>query len=59
MHKITSPDQYFDKFVSDLELPPSALKEVYRLWALIADFEEEWQDGGRIAQPHLPSIPEC
>lgn len=43
MHKITSPDQYFDKFVSDLELPPSALKEVYRLWALIADFEEEWQ----------------
>ena len=43
MHKITSPDQYFDKFVSDLELPPAALKEVHRLWALIVEFEEEWQ----------------
>jgi len=43
MHKITSPDQYFDKFVSDLELPPAALKEVHRLWSLIVEFEEEWQ----------------
>ena len=43
MHKITSPDQYFDKFVSDLELPPVDLKEVHRLWSLIVEFEEEWQ----------------
>ena len=43
MHKITSPDQYFDKFVSDLELPPAALREVHRLWSLIVEFEEEWQ----------------
>lgn len=43
MHKISSPDQYFDKFVSDLSLEPSVLLALERLWASIEPHEEFWQ----------------
>ncbi len=43
MHKISSPNQYFDKFVSDLSLEPSVLITLERLWNSIEPHEEFWQ----------------
>ena len=43
MHKISSPDQYFDKFISDLSLEPSVRTILDRLWAQMCPHEEYWQ----------------
>ena len=43
MHKITSPDEYFDKFISDLQLPPNIFTQVNHLWSKIQPHEDIWQ----------------
>ena len=42
--KSTTPADYFNKFVSDLELPPNTMIAVTRLWEIIEPYEEDvWQ----------------
>jgi transcription initiation factor TFIIB len=41
-HHITSPDEYFEKFHSDLGLPPSVLGEARELWSTVKD-NLSWQ----------------
>ena len=43
MHSISSPDQYFDPFMSKLELPPPLRTQVLHLWSLIKPHEDVWQ----------------
>ena len=43
LHKISSPDQYFDKFISDLQLPPHIHIQVGHLWNAIQPHEDIWQ----------------
>ena len=43
MHKITGPDEYFDKFVSDLGLEPSIRTPLDELWSTIKPHDDEWQ----------------
>tara|TARA_B100001093_G_scaffold108555_2_gene100804 strand:- start:395 stop:1408 length:1014 start_codon:yes stop_codon:yes gene_type:complete len=43
LHKISSPDQYFDKFISDLQLPPNTLTQIGHLWSVIQPHEDVWQ----------------
>ena len=43
LHKITSPNEYFDKFISDLQLPPSIYTPVNHLWAKIQPHDDIWQ----------------
>ncbi|MBT7459458.1 MAG: transcription initiation factor IIB 3 [Euryarchaeota archaeon] len=43
LHKITSPDKYFDKFISDLQLPPNIHTQVNHLWSKIQPHEDIWQ----------------
>ena len=43
LHKISSPDQYFDKFISDLQLQPSIYTQIEHLWSVIKPHEELWQ----------------
>ena len=43
LHKISSPDQYFDKFISDLQLPPNTHIQVGHLWNAIQPHEDIWQ----------------
>ena len=43
LHKISSPDQYFDKFISDLQLPPSIHIQIEHLWSVIKPHDELWQ----------------
>ena len=43
LHKITSPDQYFDKFISDLHLPPNSHTQINHLWSKISPHEDIWQ----------------
>ena len=41
-HHITGPEEYFEKFHSDLGLPPSVLGETRELWSKIKD-DLSWQ----------------
>jgi len=41
-HHITGPDEYFEKFHSDLGLPPSVLGEARSLWDIVKD-DLSWQ----------------
>ena len=43
LHKITSPNEYFDKFISDLQLPPNIFTQVNHLWSKIQPHEDIWQ----------------
>jgi len=43
MHKITSPDQFFDKFISDLQLPANIHIQVNALWDIIKPHDDIWQ----------------
>ena len=43
LHKITSPNEYFDKFISDLQLPPNIYTQVNHLWSKIQPHEDIWQ----------------
>jgi len=43
MHKITSPDQFFDKFISDLQLPANIHIQVNTLWEIIKPHDDIWQ----------------
>lgn len=43
MHKITPPSDYFNKFISDLGLPPQIIQQVEELWKIIGEHEEIWQ----------------
>ena len=43
MHKITSPDQFFDKFISDLQLPANIHIQVNNLWEIIKPHDDIWQ----------------
>ena len=43
MHSISSPDQYFEPFMSQLDLPPSMRTQVQHLWSLIKPHEDVWQ----------------
>ena len=43
MHKITSPDEYFDKFMSDLGLEPAIRTPLDELWNTIKPHDDVWQ----------------
>jgi transcription initiation factor TFIIB len=43
LHRVSGPDQYFDRFLSDLGLPPAFRLEVDAMWNRIAPHEEVWQ----------------
>ena len=43
LHKITAPNEYFDKFISDLQLPPNIFTQVNHLWSKIQPHEDIWQ----------------
>ena len=43
MHKITAPDEYFDKFMSDLGLEPSIHTPLDELWNTIKPHDDVWQ----------------
>lgn len=43
LHKITAPDEYFDKFISDLGLEPAVRTPLDELWQKIQPHEEVWQ----------------
>lgn len=43
LHKITGPNEYFDKFISDLSLSPAIRAPLEELWATIQPHEEVWQ----------------
>ena len=43
MHKITGPDEYFDKFISDLGLEPSIRTPLDELWSTIKLHDDVWQ----------------
>jgi transcription initiation factor TFIIB len=43
MHKITGPDEYFDKFISDLGLEPSIRTPLDALWSSIKPHDDVWQ----------------
>lgn len=43
LHKITSPDQFFDKFIADLQLPPNIHIQVNTLWEIIKPHDDIWQ----------------
>jgi len=43
MHKISSPSDYFGRFISDLKLPPNTQLQVDRLWLALQPHVEIWQ----------------
>lgn len=43
MHTITSPSEYFDRFISELELPPNTRLQVDHLWQVIEPHSDIWQ----------------
>lgn len=43
LHRVSGPDQYFDRFINDLELPPSFRLDVDAIWSRIAPHDEVWQ----------------
>lgn len=43
MHKITGPNEYFDKFISDLGLEPSIRGPLDALWQTIQPHDDVWQ----------------
>ncbi|MCH1540739.1 MAG: hypothetical protein L7S56_04805 [Candidatus Poseidonia sp.] len=43
LHKITAPNEYFDKFISDLGLEPSIRIPLDNLWQTIEPHEDIWQ----------------
>ena len=43
MHKITGPDEYFDKFISDLGLEPNIRGPLDELWTTIKPHDDVWQ----------------
>lgn len=43
MHKVSSPDDYFSRFISDLKLPPNTQLQVDRLWDILQPHVDIWQ----------------
>ena len=43
MHKISSPSDYFGRFISDLRLPPNTQLQVDRLWSVLEPHVDIWQ----------------
>lgn len=43
MHKISSPSDYFGRFISDLKLPPRISLQVDHLWATMKPHVDLWQ----------------
>ena len=43
LHKITGPNEYFDKFLSDLGLEPSIRGPLDELWSTIQPHDDVWQ----------------
>ena len=43
MHTITAPSEYFDRFISELELPPNTRLQVDHLWQVIEPHSDIWQ----------------
>ena len=43
LHKITGPNEYFDKFISDLGLEPSIRGPLDELWSTIQPHDDVWQ----------------
>ena len=43
LQKVSSPDVYFSKFISDLELPPNTALHVDRLWSKLKPHVDVWQ----------------
>ena len=43
MHKISSPSDYFSRFISDLQLPPNISLQVEHLWNVLKPHVDLWQ----------------
>ena len=43
MHKISSPSDYFSRFISDLQLPANISLQVDHLWSVLKPHVEMWQ----------------
>ena len=43
MHKISSPSDYFSRFISDLKLPPNISLQVDHLWKVLQPRADLWQ----------------
>ena len=43
MHKISSPSDYFSRFISDLQLPPNISLQVDHLWNVLKPHVNLWQ----------------
>tara|TARA_B100000700_G_scaffold324575_1_gene431075 strand:- start:9 stop:1034 length:1026 start_codon:yes stop_codon:yes gene_type:complete len=43
MHKVSSPSDYFGRFISDLKLPPHITLQVDHLWAALKPHVDLWQ----------------
>ena len=43
MHKITSPTEYFTRYLSDLKLPPNTQLQLDHLWSVLQPHEDIWQ----------------
>ena len=43
MHKISSPSDYFSRFISDLQLPPNISLQVDHLWSVLNPHVNLWQ----------------
>tara|TARA_B110001452_G_C15228898_1_gene425789 strand:+ start:116 stop:1141 length:1026 start_codon:yes stop_codon:yes gene_type:complete len=43
MHKITSPTEYFGRYLSDLKLPPNTQLQLDHLWSVLQPNEQIWQ----------------
>lgn len=43
MHKISNPSDYFNRFISDLQLPPNISLQVDHLWNVLKPHVDLWQ----------------
>jgi transcription initiation factor TFIIB len=43
MHKVSSPADYFGRFISDLKLPPNTQLQVDHLWGILEQHVDIWQ----------------
>ena len=43
LHKLSSPADYFSRFISDLKLPPNTRLQVDHLWAVLQPRDDIWQ----------------
>ncbi|MBT4982744.1 MAG: transcription initiation factor IIB family protein [Euryarchaeota archaeon] len=43
LHKLTSPSEYFGRYISDLKLPPNTQLQVDHLWSVLEPHDQIWQ----------------